>query len=87
MAAEASGSDGKGKDGLVGYLQWMSRKHPQPFAKLMEKLLPLQLTGKDGGPLQMEYRSKDEVVQRLKERGLPVPQSLMETPPVSTSVN
>lgn len=80
MAGEASGSDGRGKDGLIGYLQWLSRREPAVYGRLLEKLLPYQLTGKDGGPVQMEYRTKADVIERLKEKGLPVPQSLMEVP-------
>ena len=81
MAAEKVGSDNKGKDGLVGYLSWLSRKEPAVFGRLLEKLLPYQLTGKDGGPVQLEYKTKQELAQRMKERGLPVPPSLIHEPP------
>ena len=81
MAGEASGSDGKGKDGLVGYLTWLSRREPAVYGRLLERILPLQLTGKDGGPMQFEYRNKSDLVARFKERGLPVPPSLIEHDP------
>ena len=37
-AAEAAG----GKEGLVGYLTNLAKKHPSVFATLLGKLLPLQ---------------------------------------------
>jgi len=46
----------------------------------MEKLLPYQLTGKDGSPMQMVHTTKDQVIERFKERGLPLPPSLLEMP-------
>lgn len=78
-AAAMVGSDGKGKDGVEGYLSWLAKRHPQVFGRLMEKLLPFQLTGKDGGPVMLAYKTKKELAQRFKERGLPTPQSLMES--------
>ena len=44
-AAVNMGSDGKGKDGLIGYLEWLARRKPQAFAQLLGKLIPLQLDG------------------------------------------
>jgi hypothetical protein len=45
-AADAAG----GKEGLVGYLTNLARKHPSVFATLLGKLLPLQahVTGNTG---------------------------------------
>jgi hypothetical protein len=80
MAGEASGVDGKGKDGLIGYLVWLSRREPAVYGRLLEKLLPYQLTGKDGGPVQLEYKTKAEVIQRMRDRGLPIPPSLTDVP-------
>jgi hypothetical protein len=79
-AAEAEGLDRKGKDGLIGYLRMLSRREPAVYGRLLEKLLPYQLTGKDGGPMQLTHTTKEQVVERMKERGLPVPQSLMAAP-------
>lgn len=87
MAAECEGLDRRGKDGLVGYLRYLSRREPAVFGRLMEKLLPYQLTGKDGSPMQMVHTTKDQLVERFKERGLPMPPSLMEMPTHSNSKN
>lgn len=79
-AAEYEGQDGRGKDGLVGFLRTLSRREPAVFGRLLEKLLPYQLTGKDGSPMQMIHSTKEQVVERFKERGLPLPPSLLEMP-------
>lgn len=86
-AMEELGQDLKGKDGVIGFLKRMAIRKPEQFMRLVEKLLPYQLTGKDGGPMQMIHKTREELVQRMKERGLPVPQSLMDAPPPSSSVN
>lgn len=80
MAAEAEGRDQNGKDGLIGYLRVLSRREPAVFGRLLEKLLPYQLTGKDGSPMQIEHTTKEQIIERFKERGLPLPPSLLEMP-------
>lgn len=52
QAAEGAG----GKDGLVGYLQTQANKNPGPFLALVGKVLPLQVTGEDGGPIRGDVR-------------------------------
>jgi hypothetical protein len=86
-AAEAVGSDGKGTDGLVGYLATSAVKERAAYLRLLEKLLPYQLTGKDGGPMQLEHSTSDQLKERLKERGIPVVPSLMDAPAASKAVN
>jgi hypothetical protein len=71
-AAERSGRDGKGKDGAVGYLVWLSRAEPAVFGRMLEKVMPLQIDVKD----KTDRMSPQEAVDRLRERGLPVPDSL-----------
>lgn len=48
-AAEKAG----GKQGLVGYLMTQAEKNPQAFMPLLGKVLPMQLTGEGGGPMQL----------------------------------
>ncbi len=50
-AAEAVGRDGKGKEGLVGYLKRVADKDTKSFAMLLGKVLPMQVTGPGGAPL------------------------------------
>lgn len=48
-AAEKAG----GKDGMVGYLTAQARDNPQSFLPLLGKVLPMQVTGEDGGPIKV----------------------------------
>ena len=43
-----------GKEKLVGYLQRQANENPGPFLALLGKVLPMQVTGEDGGPLVVE---------------------------------
>lgn len=49
-AAERAG----GKAGLVGYLEAQAKDNPGPFMALLGKVLPMQMTGPDDGPIQTE---------------------------------
>lgn len=71
MAAEKVGSDGKGKDGLIGYLEKHARKNPELFFGLLARILPLQVTGQDEGPVEVHMMTRDEVLERLRARGIP----------------
>lgn len=42
-----------GQEGLVGYLKTQAEKNPGPFMGLLGKVLPMQVTGEDGGPVQI----------------------------------
>lgn len=52
-AAELVGEDGSGKDGLTGYLVRVARDDVKAFSGLLGKVLPMQMTGEDGGPIQL----------------------------------
>lgn len=49
---QAAASAG-GKEGLVGYLTAQAQDNPQSFLPLLGKVLPLQVTGEDGGPIRI----------------------------------
>lgn len=81
---EESGSDGKGKDGSVGYFVWLSRSEPVAYAALIARVLPMQLqvsgdVNHTGAVAQVRMTSK-ELEAKLKERGLPMP-TLIEHDP------
>lgn len=59
-AAEATGEDGKGKGRLTGYCKFLATSEPKAFAQLLGKVLPMQVTAEDGGPLQV-------IIQRFSE--------------------
>lgn len=51
MAAELTGRDKKGKEGLVGYLRMVAERDVKSFSVLLGKVLPMQITGEGGGPI------------------------------------
>ena len=53
-AAEAVGHDGQGKDGLTGYLKHVAASDVKAFSALLGKVLPMQVTGEDGGAVIVE---------------------------------
>lgn len=53
-AAEGVGSDGTGKGELTGYCEFLARTEPKAFAGLLGKVLPMQVTGEDGGAIQVQ---------------------------------
>lgn len=52
QAAEKAGGEG----GMVGYLTLQATQNPQSFLPLLGKVLPMQVTGEDGGALVVEIR-------------------------------
>jgi len=52
-AAKNVGRDGKGKDGLVGYLVMLAKDEPKAFAGLLGRVIPMQVTGEDGGDIKI----------------------------------
>lgn len=55
-AATLNGSDGKGKDGLMGYCAFLAKDEPKAFAQLLGKVLPMQITGEDGDAIKTVTR-------------------------------
>lgn len=73
LAAEQMGRDGKGKEGLVGYLKKLADKHPDLFVGLLGRVLPMQLVGPSDGPVKVEVElTLPEMQRRLEEEGIPL---------------
>lgn len=51
QAAEAVGSDAKGKEGLVGYLKKQAVDEPVAFMTMLGKVLPTQVAGDPDNPI------------------------------------
>jgi len=51
LAAEQSGRDKKGKEGLVGYLRRVADEDVKSFSTLLGKVLPIQVSGDKDNPL------------------------------------
>lgn len=82
-AADLCGRDGRGTDGAVGYLVWLSRAEPAVFGRLLERVLPMQVEVADKTARTL---TASEAVQRLRERQLPVPTALLALAQGSSSV-
>jgi hypothetical protein len=73
-AAERSGRDGKGREGMVGYLVWLSRTEPAVFGRMLEKIMPTQVELAD----RTTMLTPSEAAERLRLRGIPVPPLLLD---------
>lgn len=51
-AAEKAGNK-VGSDGLVSYLEQQAEDNPGPFMSLLGKVLPMQVSGEDDGPIRI----------------------------------
>jgi hypothetical protein len=80
LAAEAVGSNGRGKDGLMGYLINAARTEPKSFLTLLGRIIPLQVAGQSDEP-EVIYRTIEQLQAVLAEKGLPVPSLLLEYTP------
>lgn len=49
----AAAANAGNKEGLIGYLQTQAILNPGPFMSLLGKVLPMQLTGENGGALKI----------------------------------
>jgi hypothetical protein len=72
MAAEKVGSDGKGKDGLIGFLEKHARKNPELFFGLLARIIPLPSAPSEDRPEGPVFLTREEVLARLRARGIPV---------------
>jgi hypothetical protein len=58
LAAELSGRDTKGTDGLVGYLQRVADEDVKAFSGLLGKVLPLTVSSEGGPAIQITISEK-----------------------------
>ncbi|WP_174719454.1 hypothetical protein CIT37_41575 [Bradyrhizobium ottawaense] len=77
LAAEGHGHDGKGAGGLTGYLRLLAATEKATFARLLGRLMPLQV---DVAEKNATY-TVEEAAAELQRRGLPVPTLLALAPP------
>lgn len=63
QAAQAVGIDGKGTEGLTGYLKRVANEDQKAFCSLLGKVLPMTIAGDPSNPLQarvtVEFVGKD----------------------------
>lgn len=46
-----------GNGDMAAYLAAQAKENPGPFMALLGKVLPMQVTGGDGGPLQVMFKT------------------------------
>lgn len=83
LAAELEGSDGEGKDELVGFLRKVAEEDRRSFVMLLGRALPLQVESRTDMRAEATYRTVEEVRHELEERGitLDVIKSIWHPPP------
>lgn len=59
LAADQVGENNRGKDGLLGFLRRLAKNDTKTFAQLLAKLIPTQVTGPNGGPVQYVQLNPD----------------------------
>ena len=72
LAAERVGFDGKGKDGLVGYLTRIAVLYPATMSGLLARILPLQLHDNAELARHGEYETFEQAAARIKACGIPI---------------
>jgi hypothetical protein len=68
-AAEALGSDGRGKGGLQGYLEFLGRKDPKTFGMLLRAAMPMQINATVRQPDVILTR--EQLIAEMQSRGIP----------------
>lgn len=71
LAASTVGRDGRGQDGLHGYLVKLAKTEPKVYATLLRAVIPLHIVGQVDHDHRV-YQTREEVVSALREKGLPV---------------
>ena len=73
MAAELEGSDGNGKDELVGFLRRLANQDIRAFAMLLGRVLPLQqIESRHDMRVEVVYDTIDDVRAELAARGITI---------------
>lgn len=67
MYAEDDAETAK-RGGIVGYLRWMARKHPQSFSALLSRVMPMQI--RVDAFTRTVYESVEDVRDELAQQGL-----------------
>jgi hypothetical protein len=71
QAASECGSDGKGKEGAVGFFKYMAKQNLAAFAMLLARILPTQVNAEiNGQPRHLP--SREDILTELRQLGLPI---------------
>lgn len=72
-AAAEVGSNGKGRDGLLGYLMFLAKEYPVQYAQLLAKAVDFEPPRKVP---PKTFRTQEEIEAEMKARGLPIPKNM-----------
>jgi hypothetical protein len=78
IAAKELGADGKGMNGLIGWLKKMARLYPEAYLQLVARVLPLQVQTTTEVSITHKFRSEEEIKQDLARRGLYIEGSVFD---------
>lgn len=82
-AAAMVGRDGRGKEGLHGYLCKLAIQQPKIYGRLLEKLIPMHIKiGDDNAPAE-RYETVEELRTAMEARGLPAPARIIDVTPTA----
>ena len=70
LAAELEGWDGRGLDGLTGWLRHLAREDIRSFAMLVGKVLPYTIAAEREVKVEVTYRTVAEIRRELLSRGI-----------------
>jgi hypothetical protein len=70
LAAELEGSDGEGKDELVGFLRKVAKEDLRAFVSLLGRVLPLQVESRTDMRSEVTYRTVEEVLTSWRTAAL-----------------
>jgi hypothetical protein len=68
-AAQAVGEDGKGKDGLIGYLKRVAQRDMKAFCTLLGKVLPTQISAEVSLIDRLSYEDRRRLETALEMIG------------------
>jgi hypothetical protein len=70
-AAIKHGLDGKGKDGLEGYMLMLASNERKIFGVLLRAVLPMQMNASIETSLNVRYKTIEEASEEARRLGLP----------------
>jgi hypothetical protein len=71
LAAETVGEDGKGKNGLHGYLVKQARTRPDLFMRMLVEVMQLQIKSKPEPVPEVAYETVADLLQEFVDRHIP----------------
>ena len=65
------GADGRGKEGLKGFIKKIGREDLKSSAMLLRAVLPMQVNASINTSVNVKYKTLEEVTEEARKLGLP----------------